>query len=97
MRDEFANLSDLELLSLIHRAEEEVARRKEAIKERLRAKFEEELKQAGLGLSDIFPEFEAESPRDEAPMEAPKPRWRNSRITSAATPGQEGARTHRNG
>lgn len=74
MRDEFANLSDLELFSLIHRAQEEVARRKEAVKERLRAKIEEELKQAGLGLSDIFPGFEADGPQDDAPMGAPKPR-----------------------
>ncbi|KAF2989199.1 H-NS histone family protein [Methylocystis sp. MJC1] len=74
MRDEFANLSDLQLLSLIHRAEQEVARRKEATKERLRAKIEEELKNAGLDLSDIFPEFEADGQAAGAPVAAPKSR-----------------------
>lgn len=57
MSDEFANLSDLEVVSLIHRANEELTRRKAAHKETLRADFEQKLKKAGLDLSDLFPEL----------------------------------------
>jgi DNA-binding protein H-NS len=54
MSDEFAPLSDLEILSLIERANAEVVRRKEASKEQLRAEIEEKLKSAGLDLDDLF-------------------------------------------
>jgi DNA-binding protein H-NS len=57
MSDEFANLSDLEIVSLIHRANEELARRKEMHKETLKADIEQKLKKAGLDLSDLFPEL----------------------------------------
>lgn len=56
MTGEFAKLSDLELLSLIHRAEQEIQHRKEAGKEQLRTEIEERLKSLGFGLEDIFPE-----------------------------------------
>jgi DNA-binding protein H-NS len=52
--DEFADLSDLEILSLIERARTEIARRKEAGKDLLRAEIEAKLKNAGLDLGDLF-------------------------------------------
>ncbi len=54
MSDEFSKLSDAELLSLIERAQTEVARRKEAGKEKLRTEIESKLKSAGLELGDLF-------------------------------------------
>lgn len=60
--DEFVALSDLELLSLIERAKIELARRKEAGKERLRAEIEAKLKNAGLDIGDLF-ESERKSTR----------------------------------
>jgi DNA-binding protein H-NS len=52
--DEFLKLSDLEVLSLLERANTELLRRKEVGKERLRAEIEEKLKSAGLDLADLF-------------------------------------------
>jgi DNA-binding protein H-NS len=52
--DEFAKLSDLEILSLIERAKAELDRRKEDKKEQLRAEIEAKLKSAGLDLGDLF-------------------------------------------
>jgi DNA-binding protein H-NS len=52
--DEFVKLTDLEVLSLIERAKIELARRKEADKEKLRAEIEAKLKNAGLDLGDLF-------------------------------------------
>jgi DNA-binding protein H-NS len=63
MSDEFAKLSDLEILSLIHRANEEIARRKDAHRESLRADIEKKLQGAGLGLADVFPELEGRTQR----------------------------------
>jgi len=60
--DEFVKLSDLEVLSLIERAKFELARRKEADKEKLRAEIEAKLKNAGLDLGDLF-ESERKSTR----------------------------------
>jgi DNA-binding protein H-NS len=60
VNEEFAKLSDLEILSLIERAKAEVVRRKETGKERLRAEIEAKLKSAGLDLGDLF---ESESKR----------------------------------
>jgi DNA-binding protein H-NS len=81
MSDEFANLSDLELLSLIHRAQEEAMRRKDAAKQRLRNKIEEDLKKAGLGLGDIFPEIKVrQNPFGEAssaPQKASVAKFKN--------------------
>ncbi len=54
MSDEFAALSDLEILSLIERAKAELFRRKESGKEQLRAEIEAKLKGAGLELGDLF-------------------------------------------
>ncbi len=56
MSDEFANLSELELLSLIGRAESEIGRRKIASKEKLKEEIQERLKASGLDLGDLFPE-----------------------------------------
>ncbi|MGJ0506856.1 MAG: H-NS family nucleoid-associated regulatory protein [Methylocystis sp.] len=61
MSDEFANLSDLEIMSLIHRANEELARRKDAQRETLRADIEQKLRTAGLDLADLFPELDGKS------------------------------------
>jgi DNA-binding protein H-NS len=52
--DEFQSLSDLEILSLIERAKNELSRRKEAGKEELCAEIEAKLKAAGLDLGDLF-------------------------------------------
>jgi DNA-binding protein H-NS len=57
MSDEFANLSDLEIMSLVHRANEELVHRKERHKETLKADIEQKLAKAGLDLSDLFPEL----------------------------------------
>jgi DNA-binding protein H-NS len=78
MSDEFGNLSDLEILSLIHRAQEELERRKESQREVLRSEIENRLKQAGLALGDIFPEF------DGATEAAPPARKAATRQPSAA-------------
>lgn len=67
MTGEFANLSDLEILSLIHRAQEELTRRKESQKETLRAEIEQKLKTAGLDLADIFPKAGSRRESDSAP------------------------------
>ena len=55
MSHEFADLSVPEIKSLIERAHEEIARRKEAGRESLRAEISEKLKNAGLELEDLFP------------------------------------------
>lgn len=60
--EEFEALSDLEVLSLIERAKIELARRKEAGKERLRAEIEAKLAKAGLDIGDLF-ESERKSTR----------------------------------
>lgn len=54
--EEFSNLSDLEILSMIERAHREIARRKDAGKENLRAEIEAKLAKAGLDLGDLFPD-----------------------------------------
>jgi DNA-binding protein H-NS len=54
--DEFANLSELELLSFIGRAEEELKRRKRASKDKIKEEIEARLQAAGINLSDLFPE-----------------------------------------
>lgn len=56
MSGEFGKLSDLELLSLIHRAQQEIQHRKEAGKGQMRSEIEEKLKSFGFVLEDIFPE-----------------------------------------
>lgn len=56
MSDEFANLSELELLSLIKRAEAELEHRKHAAKDKLKEEIQEKLRASGMDLSDLFPE-----------------------------------------
>ena len=60
---EFNNLSVLDLLSLIQRAEDELERRKHASKETLRQEIEEKLKGTGLNLADLFPDAVSQSRR----------------------------------
>jgi DNA-binding protein H-NS len=62
MTGEFAKLTDLELLALIHRAQQEIQNRKEAGREQLRVDIEDKLKSLGFDLDDIFPEA-AKKPR----------------------------------
>jgi DNA-binding protein H-NS len=64
MSGEFANLSDLELVALVHRANEELARRRDAQRETLRAEIQQKLKSAGLDLADLFPEVEGRAEKD---------------------------------
>ncbi len=52
---EFSNLNDLELLSLIKRAEHELEQRKAQARERLKEEIQEKLKATGLELGDLFP------------------------------------------
>jgi DNA-binding protein H-NS len=54
--EEFAKQSDLELLTLIKRVEQELERRKLASKEALKIEIEEKLRANGLDLGDLFPE-----------------------------------------
>lgn len=80
MSDEFAQLSDLEIASLIHRATEELARRRRAYKETLRADIEQKLKNAGLDLADLFPELEGSAAEAKAEDRAPRviaPKYKN--------------------
>jgi hypothetical protein len=53
--EEFANQSDLELLPLIKRVEEELERRKTASKDKLKEEIEEKLRSAGPDLGDLYP------------------------------------------
>ena len=55
MSGEFGKLSDLELLSLIHRAQQEIQHRKVTAKDTLKQEIEDKLKDSGLDLADIFP------------------------------------------
>jgi DNA-binding protein H-NS len=54
--DEFSHLSDLELLSLIKQAEQELELRKSRSKHKLKHEIEERLKSAGLDIGELFPE-----------------------------------------
>ncbi len=71
MNDEFEGLSDLEIISLIHRANEELARRKATHRENLRADIEQKLRDAGLGLVDLFPEVEGKPVKEKKSAERP--------------------------
>lgn len=57
MSGEFDKLTDLELLSLINRAEQEIQHRKQAGKDHLRAEIEEKIQSLGFNLEDVFPEL----------------------------------------
>lgn len=59
MSDEFGKLSVAEIIALIERAQIELARRKHAGKEKVKAEIAEKLKEAGLEFSDLFPELSA--------------------------------------
>jgi DNA-binding protein H-NS len=54
--DEFSHLSELELLSLIGRAQQELELRKSTSKDKLKQEIEDRLKHAGLELGELFPE-----------------------------------------
>lgn len=54
--EEFAKLSDLELLSLIERAKQEIVARQNAGRERLKEEIQAKLANSGLDISDLFPD-----------------------------------------
>jgi DNA-binding protein H-NS len=75
MSDEFARLSDTEILTLIHRAQRELEHRQKQQKERLKEEIEQKLRSVGLGIEDLFPEVEGKASRpakdaDRAPVVA---------------------------
>ena len=57
MSDEFAKLSVIEIKTLIERAQIELAVRKNAGKEKMKAEIAERLQAAGLDFADLFPEL----------------------------------------
>lgn len=61
MNEEFGKLSVVEIQALIERAQIELARRKHAGKEKVKAEIAEKLKEAGLEFSDLFPELGSKS------------------------------------
>jgi DNA-binding protein H-NS len=82
LSDEFANLSDLELLSLIKRAEDELENRKQASKEKLKEEIQERLRASGMDLSDLFPEAgakkrKAKTASHDAEVRDVKPKYRD--------------------
>lgn len=83
MSDEFATLSELDLLSLIKRAEGELEHRKKASREKLREEIREKLRASGMDLSDLFPETGAKKRRtkaapDDAEAKELKPKYRDA-------------------
>ncbi len=66
MNDNFANLSELELLAFIKRAEAELEHRKNASREKLKEEIQEKLRASGMDLSDLFPETGAKKRRAKA-------------------------------
>jgi DNA-binding protein H-NS len=82
LSDEFANLSQLELLSLIKRAEEELEHRKNAAREKLKEEIQAKLQATGMDLSDLFPESGGKKRKtravaDEAETREVKPKYRD--------------------
>jgi DNA-binding protein H-NS len=63
MSDEFARLSDAEIVSLIHRAQKELEHRQKAHKEQLREEIEQKLRSVGLDIVDLFPAIEGKASR----------------------------------
>lgn len=57
MSEEFAKLSDLEILSLIERVKQELSHRQNAGREKLKEEIQAKLENSGLDLSDLFPEL----------------------------------------
>ena len=55
--EEFAKLSDLEILSLIERAQQELHHRQNAGRERLKEEIQAKLANSGLDISDLFPDL----------------------------------------
>ncbi len=83
MTVEFAKLSDLELFSLVDRAQQEIQHRKAAGRDQLRLEINEKLKSLGFGLDEVFPEV-AKKPRKEAiarsvedERKSPRPKYKN--------------------
>lgn len=63
MSDEFARLSDAEILSMIHRAQKELEHRKKAHKEQIKEEIEQKLRSVGLDIADLFPAVEGKGSR----------------------------------
>ena len=78
MSDEFANISDLELLSLIKRAEDELEDRKRASRDKLVEEIQEKIRGSGLTLRDLFPETGAKKRKsNEGETNEVKPKYRD--------------------
>jgi DNA-binding protein H-NS len=63
MSEEFAKLSNLEILSLIERAKQEIVARQNAGRERLKEEIQAKLANSGLDISDLFPDAAAKGRR----------------------------------
>lgn len=79
---EFSNLNDLELRSLIKRAEDELEQRKAHARERLKEEIQEKLKATGLDLGDLFPEVSGKARKGNGAAEGSekppvKPKYRD--------------------
>lgn len=61
--EEFAKLSNLEILSLIERAKQEIVARQNAGRERLKEEIQAKLANSGLDISDLFPDAAAKGRR----------------------------------
>lgn len=63
MSDEFAGLSDAEVLSLIHRAQKELDGRQKRHKQKIKEEIEQKLRSVGLDIVDLFPEVDSKPSR----------------------------------
>ena len=61
--EEFARLSDLELLSLIERAKQEIVNRQNQGREKLKEEIQARLANSGLDISDLFPDLSGKGRR----------------------------------
>ena len=61
--EEFAKLSDLEILSMIERAQQEIIARQNAGRERLKEEIQAKLANSGLDISDLFPDASSKGRR----------------------------------
>lgn len=79
MSSEFKDLSDVEIVALVGRAEHELKRRRLAAKETLRLEIEEKLKATGLDLGDLFPDVggKVRKRKEDGDRKPVKPKYRD--------------------